>query len=322
LNHYQESINIYKKLGKQPAYQRELACSLNNLGYVYCLLGTIDVALIYCQQGLRMRERLSRKNDVSEVAVGLSYSTLGYVYLYGGNDVEAESHLERALDTFTRANNKKGLAGCHNRFGLLHMKRENLDKALDHFKKAFEEATNIDEEAQITSLNRQGQIYALRQEYEKARDIFERAIEQAIRVHDSYQEVGSRIDLARTLAHLEEHEQSSEQIKQATIIAKQRHYNKRLGEIEKFQGDLFYQKREYQEAFRHYAKLCHFMAQYNLIEYREALHCLTSKLLMVDDTTEVVKALEILRAYWKEEGLEGPYPDFVKVCDEIGKVNL
>ncbi len=324
VDYYQESLRIYKGLGEQPEYLRELADILNNLSNVYRLLGKIDKALTYCQRGLQIRERLSSNNEVSEVAIGFSHATLGHIYLYDGDDVNAEKHLKTALDAFTRTNNKQGLVACHNRFGQIQMKRGKLDEALDHFKRAFEEATRTDEGAQITSLNRQGHIHGLRQECEEAKNDFEKAIALAQNVHDSYQEVESRIDLARVLANLEEYELYLQELDKAATIAGQQHYNKLLGEIEKLQGDQSYQQQRHQGAFLHYAKLCHFMAQYNPIEYRKALRFLTDKLLeslKVDDSTEVATALEVLRSYWEEQQLASTFPEFLRVCDNVDEVN-
>ena len=328
--HYQESISIYKALGKQPIYLRELANNLNSLGYVYCLLGKIDEALIYCTTSLNIRETLFNDNELSEVAVGLSHSTLGYIYLYDGDNANAESHLKKALDAFTHTNNKKGLAIYHNRFGLLQMKsgeidNEKLVKALKHFETAFNEAENIDEELQITSLNKQGHIYAIRKEYKDAKELFERAINLAKNVHDSYQEVESRIDLARILVMLGEYDLYHQELEQAAAIAEQQHYNKLLGEIEKLRGELSYQQRKYQDAFLHYAKLCSFMTGYNYIQYTQALRFLTGKLLellKVDYAVEVTKAVGILRNYWTDQQLGNRFPDFIKACDDINEVNL
>ena len=73
------------------------------------------------------------------------------------------------------------------------------------------------------------------------------------------------------------------------------------------------------------AKLCHFMAKYNPIEYRKAQRFLTNKLfelLKVDDTTEVTKVISILRNYWVEQQLGSIFPEFLKACDDISEVNL
>jgi tetratricopeptide (TPR) repeat protein len=325
VKYYQESFFIYKELGKQPGYLRELANNLNSLGYVHCLLGKIDEALIYSQQGLHIRERLSNNNEVSEIAIGLSYSTLGYIYLYDSDDVNAKSCFERAFEIFTRKSYKKGLAMFHNRFGQIMLKMKILDIALNHFETAFEDAVRIDEEAQITSLNRQGHVYILRQEYKDARRVLEHAVELAMRVHDSYQEVEARIDLARVLAHLQEQERYNQELERATAIAEQQHYNKQLGEIEKLRGELPYQQQEHEDAFLHYAKFCYFMAQHNAIECRKAFRFLTDQLielLQMDNAAEVAKVIEVLRTYWKEQQLESKFPEFLRVCDGVSDVNL
>jgi tetratricopeptide (TPR) repeat protein len=319
---YQESFRIYKDLGQQSTYRRELADILNNLANAYRLLGKINEALIYGQRGLQVREKLSRNHEVSEVAVGFSHATLGYIYLCHGKDRNAEYHLKIAFDAFTRTNNKRGLAACNNRFGMIQMRSGKMDDALNSFKKAFEEATYIDEEAQITSLNKQGHIYALHEEYEKARSTFEQAVPLAIRVDDSYQEVESRIGLARTLANLKEYGPYSQQLERAATIAKQRSYNKLLGEIEKLQGEQSYQQKKYQDAFLHYAIFCHFMAEYNLFEYHEALRFLIGELLTMDDPGEVVKALRVLCSYWEEQQLANTHPEVLRVCDSVDEVNL
>jgi len=273
-------------------------------------------------KGLQLREELTRNHEGSETAVGISHSTLGYIYLYDGKLAEAEKHLHSALTIFTRASNKGGLATCHNGLGLIQIRRGKLEEALKHFLIAFENASHISEEAQITSLSRQGHALALLGKYEDARGLFEDAVALASNVGSSYQEVQARMGLTRVLAQLGRREQSGQQLMQAITMAEQHGYNRLLGRLEKLQGELSYQEKNYPDAFLHYAKFCHIMAKYHPIEYRDALHFLSDELLKVEDASEAAQALQNLRAYWQAQQLAKDYSEFLQVCDDASEVIL
>jgi hypothetical protein len=105
-------------------------------------------------------------------------------------------------------------------------------------------------------------------------------------------------------------------------MAERYQYHRLLGRLEKLQGELSYQEKKYQDAFLHYAKFCHTMAEYNPIEYRDALRFLINELLTVEDASEAAQALEILRIYWQDQQLANRFPEFLKACDDASEVIL
>lgn len=326
---YQKSIAIYKELSQQPKHrdelpelQRELADVYNNLSNVYKFLGEIDKALTCCQTGLQIRKRLARNGEGSGTAVGISHSTLASIYLYDSKIADAEKHFQSALNIFIPANNRSRLAECYNGFGLIQLRMDRLDDAILYFRKASENAAHVNEEAQITSLSRQGHALALRGEYEHARGFFEDAITLAESVGASYQVVQARMGQTRVLASLQEHALSSQELAQAITLATQHKYRRLLGTIEKLQGELAYQQKKYADAFEHYAKYCHTMAEYNAVEYRDARRFVIDELLNVEETSVAAQALDSLRAYWQGQQLATKFPDFLSACDHAGAVIL
>ena len=312
----EESLEMYSQLGNQ----RDYATVLNNLGNIFRLRGKIDEAIRTCKISWRIRHDLFQKGEGGEVAVGLSLSTMGVIYLNTGDLVRAQNLFSEAFEIFSRNRYKKGIAACYNRFGQIQLAEGKLVEVQQWFEKAYQASLGVDVESQINSLNKRGWVQVQQNQYEQAILFFTQAIELAQRVNDYYQEAESLVDLADTLERFGRHEDSQRVLQTAQKIATQYRYYYLLGVSEEFQGDHHYQD-SYQIAFQHYARYVRYMALYNKVQYGKALRKTID--LLLDTPRHVIPSLiNLLMAYWSTEKMEQTHPELINECQAISKSGL
>lgn len=323
VRYLQESRDGHKSVGNL----REYAAALTAIGNIYRLQGKTEEALRICKIGLRMRQEMLRRGRGSEVAVALSLSNIGIIYLNMDDVVRAEAHFQQALDVYTRYGNKKWIAGTYNRFGQVEMAKAEakgrtteeaiayLDAALEHFKKAYETSLGVDTEARINSLNKQGRVLSIREEWKEAQVLFQQAIDLAQQIHDDYQEAESYIDFAKVLGNLRHYKQAEKALQAADEISTRYNYYFLLGSSQELRGDLKYSEGDYQEAFEHYVKGCEYMTRYNPLRYEQSLRKIFDQLLNIPKTA-VLPVLRVLSTYWFDRGLAKGYPELLALCEE------
>jgi tetratricopeptide (TPR) repeat protein len=191
-----------------------------------------------------------------------------------------------------------------------------LQQAKEWFERAYRISLGVDQEAQITSLNRQAYCLALENHYDEAIPFLEQAIEVAKQSYNIYQQAECWVDLAEMLARTEKQEKAAVALKEAEEICTKYNYVYILGTAHQSQGKVLYERGMYLEAFRLFAQACHSMADYNMLWYNKYMRQLVDSLFGVPHE-EVKAAVDILISYWREQGLEQKYPDFIPTCEEV-----
>ena len=297
-SYYEQSIAISKRLGDLRGY----ADALNSLGNLHRLQGKTEEALQHCKVAWRIRKDLYDKGQASDIAVGLSLSTIGIIYLKVDDLVNAEKFFRDAFKIFERNNYKAGIAAMYNRFGQIAMARNELERAMEWFLQGYNASQGIEVEAEINSLNKQAWVLVLQGQLHKSIPLLEKAIERASEVNDYYQKAESLVDLADVLERLEQHDQSLHALREAETIAARYNYYYLLGVAEDFQGDNRYKVGSYQLAFKHFGEYCYYMAQYNPVQRDKAVRKTTDLLLNVP-SEEIPIILDELVTRWSSLGL-------------------
>lgn len=311
IHFYENSLAIHQKLGNV----RTQADVLTNIANLYRLQGKTEEALRRCKIALYVRKDLFQQNKTSEIAVGLSTSTMGIIYLDIDDLVSAENAFREAREIFTRSGYKKGSAAISNRLGQIEMARGNLSQAMEWLKRGYTASLGIDKEAQINSLNRQGQVLILQDKPQNSLPFFREAIELAREVHDYYQLAETLFHFATALEHLGKLEESQQTLKGAEDIAQRYNYNLLLGMVEELRGDYFYQAGNYRHAFEHYGAYCYYTTLYNLTKYNKALLKLVDRLLTTPKN-EISVITTVLTEYWSLQELDITYPELVSICKD------
>ena len=87
----------------------------NNLGYALHLLGRSELAFSHCKIALRIRKKLENAYEL-----GLSYNTLGILYVDALHIPEAEASFQEAILHFHQAHSARGRALVHTALGRLY----------------------------------------------------------------------------------------------------------------------------------------------------------------------------------------------------------
>jgi tetratricopeptide (TPR) repeat protein len=312
LNYYEQGFALYRKLNEQQKY----ADLHSYIGVVYRLQGKLEEALLRCKLGWRIRLQLFQKGLISEVLVGFSLNALGIIYLTAGNIAEAERDFHEAHEIFLRENYKQGIALIYNRLGQVQLSKGELGSARSWFERAQELSRDIELEQYINSLNKQGRISSLEQKWIEAVTFFEQAIALARPIPDYYQQTESLIDLAASLAHLDQDASVAEILGEAEEIATRENYQLLLGQIEKNRGEMSYAREAYSDAFLHFVRYCHHMALYNSLEFNVAVQKVIDAMLSMPEGS-ILTITQAIRAYWTTHDLDEEYPGLLEALQEI-----
>lgn len=312
LEYHEQSIALYKDLGRQSDY----AHVLGNISNVYRLQGKIEEALRRCKIAWHIRKELAKEGKIPETLVGMSEQALGIIYLDSGDIMEAELHFKMAHDIFLRTNYKVGIATIYNHFGQFQINKGELAEALEWVKKSEEASKEIDTEQYIVSFNKQGRIKALQHEWKEALPLFELAISIARSVPAYYQLTESLIDLAKAFLSLEQPELVFQYLNDAEEIATREHYQLLLGVIEQIRAEYFYLNKDYDTAFNHFTLYCHHMAQYNTTELSIAVRRSTDALMGAPKDIKPIVTRKMVD-YWNTHQLAKDHPELINAIEEI-----
>jgi tetratricopeptide (TPR) repeat protein len=310
LGFYEESLALHKNLDNPQEY----ATMLNNISNVYRLQGKVEEALRLCKLGLRIRRDLFMRGEVSELYVGLSYSTMGHIYNDRGEGNAAERCYQEAFDIYNRVGFKQGIAATYNCLGQILLVNRDLSEARSYFEQAYRISFGIDQEARIESLNKLGKVDVLAGKREEAIEYFEQALELARQLRDSYHEAENLLDLAESLYYVGR--PSLQVLKESKRISGNKGYYAILGHAEEIQGDLHYREGNYRNAFKHYKVACKYIALHNTVQFEKFLRKLVDRLL--DMPRDLLPgAVDSLLEYWYDLKLDKTYPALLETCREV-----
>jgi len=129
-----QAVELYQKaltlLGEEDAVARLNA--LHNLGSVQDLVGRTDEAHRHFSEMLRVAWLFDQKGKG-----GAAHSRLGRIYRRRGEYDRAMEHLRAAHDLFTRASDRRGIAGTLDDIGKVHWLRGGYGQALEFHRQAL-----------------------------------------------------------------------------------------------------------------------------------------------------------------------------------------
>jgi tetratricopeptide (TPR) repeat protein len=286
------------------------------MGYVLHLQGNLENALRLCKLALRIRRDLFKQGKIGEFDVGLSFSTLGHIYHTLGEINEEEKAYKAAFDIYYRVGNKDGIASAYNNLGRVWVKKGDLSKAHESFQQALRIALGVYRPVEIESYNQLGRLALRQEQWEEAIAHLQQAVALARRV-------GMNFELAENLLYLAQALDSFGQPSQALIqeakrIARKNNFSYLLARAGEIQGDMCLRRQEYLSTFRHYGISCRHIAERSSLEFDRTLRKLNDNLLEIPGDY-LPGAIDVLRSYWSEEGLDEKYPQLPAVCKEVSR---
>ncbi|GCE31403.1 hypothetical protein KDA_68870 [Dictyobacter alpinus] len=312
LEFYEQSIEIYKKLGLRDNY----ATILNNMAVVYRRQGKLEEALRRCKIAWRIRVELAETQQISETDVALSLHNMGQIYLDAGKTIEAEKSFYMASDIMERNNDKSKLALIYNRFGQVQLNKGDTEGAKLWFTRGKASAREVDTEQYINSLNKLGRISLQKGHLSEARASFEEAIELARKVPDYFQQTESLIDISETLEQMQLPDMAEEYLRQAQEIATHQDYVDMLGVIEQKYGLKYYELGKYAQAFQHLIKYCDNASQYNTSLFNTAIQQIVDVILELPKD-KVLPIITDMISYWIANKRDQEYPELILALEEI-----
>jgi tetratricopeptide (TPR) repeat protein len=193
---YQRALTIYKDLPPNEV-NKGRARTLNNLGFVYYLIGNMKESKVLCGRAIALRETLNIKYEL-----GLSYNTMGMILDADGDTGKAATMYAQALIAFDEVSSSYGRGLTLINHGRMH--RNTLEftdafKALEEAEMIFRRLNNPGYLAE--TLNELGSAYRARRlpdDIAKAKECFE----HSFKLGGDLRKVDNLTDMAMMFAQL------------------------------------------------------------------------------------------------------------------------
>ncbi len=233
-----EALALQRIVGRD----RDIANSLNNLGYVYTTdLADYSKGLAYGLEALAIRERLGDGASVS-----LSLNNIGIVYGRLRQYDRALTYFDRALQIRRAQANKTRIAATLNNIGDIFLEKGDLSHALSYHREALAIRSALDDRSAIALSHRNiGLVYLALKQPDAARRKLLLAKGIADRVGDKGLEAQIELGLAQCERQAQQPQQADEHARLALAIAEGmgsrdlvRQAADELGAIKESRGDL------------------------------------------------------------------------------------
>ena len=259
---YSESLMYYKKALKMPGRVTEAkkhkARVLNNMGYIYYLLGDIERAKTYVGRGLNIRRNLDIPYEL-----GLSYNTFGLIMEDGGRIPAAMDLYTKAYQAFESARSSRGRALARINLGRMKRFMNDFDLAIIELKEAERTFRLLkDPDKLIEALNEMGSAYREMGDWDNALKYLNESLELSVALEKKHQQADTLDDIGVTYYKMALQKTDKEQkdyIKQAAAFAVK---SQKIAQSEGFDffiakadivlGDIAYLQGEYNKAFNQY----------------------------------------------------------------------
>jgi len=158
--YFEKSYDLYNEINKT----KGIAITLNNIGEVFRLQGDLKKAKKYYLQSIEVN---TKSNFPKLKAV--NYENMGQIYSTQGNISEAFKNYNISLALYTKTNDQEGLTDLLILMGDEHLNSNDVEKAHDSYKKAYNYAIKNKEWKQIqNSTLGLSKVFELKKNYKKS----------------------------------------------------------------------------------------------------------------------------------------------------------
>jgi tetratricopeptide (TPR) repeat protein len=341
---WKQALKRYDQALEMPGAAKNIARTLNNIGFVHFLRGDLIAARTYIGRGLSMRKELSIPYEL-----GLGYNTMGIVMEHSGRYDDAADLYDKALAAFEEARSERGRALALINLGRLRRVTNSFGDAiryLDEAKMILERKR--DHDYLVEALNELGCVYRHRREegdWEKAVHWLEESHERAEAIGNTFREADNLEDLsvlyvqwAQQELEWGEQEKAEEHLrlaeargKEALELAEEHGYKYLKAKTSRTFGDVAYVRGEHERAFEHYLKTCVVMADVVASErgsvvqmrrrYEEMVDHLQEQLHGLPSLEEIASHAQRLRGELDERGLADQLEELTHALDQSQSVS-
>jgi tetratricopeptide (TPR) repeat protein len=250
MKYSEEALQIAQKL----QWQKGIALSLRQQGYVYYVSSDYVKAMDYCIRALKVAERMN--NDIFNASI---YNNIGNIYadlknyskamdyysrylaiagkinskvdemnaLINIGDIRTEmndsqkglEYFNRALSIATQLNNKRISAAILNNIGEIYLKQKNEKEASVYFQKCLSlSAETNNENAKATALNSLAEIYLHQRNYKQAVAFSRRSLQLSKELNDLGWQANAYETLSKTYEAKKNFEEALYNYKQSDLL--------------------------------------------------------------------------------------------------------
>ncbi|MFN8383646.1 MAG: tetratricopeptide repeat protein [Anaerolineales bacterium] len=259
---YNEALIYYKKALKVPSKVAEAkkhkARVLNNMGYIYYLLGDMERARTYVGRGLNIRRNLDIPYEL-----GLSYNTFGQIMEDGGRIPLAVDMFTKAYQAFDSARSSRGRALARISLGRMKRYMNDFESAIIELKEAEKTFRRLKDRDNLTLvLNEIGSSYREMNDWDNALKYLKESLDLSIDLEKRRMQADTLDDIGVTyykMAVQKNDKEQKEYIKQAAAyavksqkIAQSEDFDFFIAKADVLLADIEYLQGKYNSAFNHY----------------------------------------------------------------------
>lgn len=345
IDYYRKALKHYQDVGEE-AYSR-IARTWNNLGYVYNRLGHNEEALSQCSIALKLRERIN-----SPYELGLSYNVLGIIYTDLLRAPEAEKYFKRALDTFAKAESRRGKALTCVAYGRLmrqwgHYKETHVGEPSNPDREEYQKAAQMLDEAidifrllsnppnLLEALNEKATLLRQQKKLTEAITYYEDSLTIAKQIGDIQKQIDNLQDLGILYFDYGDLDKALNYSKEASKKALDNEYYYLYARSQMTVFRVFFEKKNYTKAFESAANACifilrpdpyemgHTSAKKNLV-YDQFVYWTGDYILKLPTHDLAKQKCSYLIDRWNEAEVEGKkmsesYPGFIEKMEALSR---
>jgi tetratricopeptide (TPR) repeat protein len=317
-NDLQTAMTHYRQTLALPSQPKNVARTLNNLGYVYLQQGDLVQARTYVGQALQIRQKLGIPYEL-----GLGYNTMGLIMEQNGRIDPAADLYRKALLNFAAAESERGQAQAKTYLGRLNRIINDFSEAIVYLEDAVQVFRRLkDDDNLAVALNELGCVYRQRcdaGDWQRAENYLQGSLAISQRLHNPFRQADTWADLAilycRRAAVVAQRrdttgEQADAALARAAIVesdglARTHDFTYLLAKNQRTQGDLAYNEHHIEEAFDFYYRACRLMVQAQVLgkgsavllrrRYEEMLDRLQERLQAQESALRLTVAERLIR---------------------------
>ncbi len=249
----EESLALAQQLkdSKDPAgaYPDEygIGTALSNLGNISKRDGQFELAIDYFQKSLGFYQKIDAGSLKYSLDILDDLADIGRVYRDIGDNVNALSYLNRAMEIAKTSGNIERMAGLYNSLGILYFNQRDHSKAIEFFQQGLQLAVN-DQIKQAEMLLNIGVAYQLQRDYDRAVKNFIKAREIAKAI--DYKEVVIPVGEGLGAVYKEQgkYNEALDALDGSLELAKQIGDKTRIAELQWRQAEVLYAKGNFAES--------------------------------------------------------------------------
>ena len=285
-----------------------MANTENNLGFILRLEGKMQEARAYCTKAFQKR----LQHLENEWPIALSYNTLGLIDRDEQLYQEALTKFNRVLSITDRLPVGQSVTALRARalrnIGSVYNNRKQPKEALEYLHKS--EALNVTVEAPNT-YNKLGRVqWALGNEAEAER-YFRESIRIAEGQKDVHLQMDSLVQMALLCQSQGKNEERDRYVQDVMELWDQGyHFDYHRGTLDRGLGNYCLERREYEQAFRHFAEALVHLGRFTSLQYRQAFRDISENLLALPPDV-VQRCMKIMKERWERE------PELIALHPEV-----